>query len=83
MLEVYALRANEYDLKAADRAGLIVLAGGNHGLKRNRAMEVLSLLVGQKRALHCLRLTSEGQPAHPLYLPGTLSPMPYKVDGHD
>jgi hypothetical protein len=70
-------------LDAANRAGVIVLAWGNHGLKRGRAMEVLSLLAKRGRALHCLRVTSEGQPAHPLYLPRTLAPMPYPADGHD
>lgn len=70
-------------LEAVDRTGRVVLAWGNHRLKWGRAMEVLSLLAKRRRAPYGLRLTSEGQPAHSLNLPGTCTPMPYTVDGHD
>lgn len=68
---------------AVDRTGFIVLAWGNHGLRRGRARDVLSPLAKRRSVLYCLRLTSEGQPAHPLYLPGICTPMPYKVDDRD
>lgn len=54
----------------AARAGIVVAAWGTHGAYRGRAQHVRELLP----RLHYLRLTAEGHPAHPLYLPGTLRP---------
>ena len=44
-------------------------------LVRERADAVLELLKG--RELYCLSVTNDGSPAHPLYLPKTLKPIPY------
>ena len=55
----------------AKRASVVVAAWGNNGAYRGRDQEVRRLL----RDLHYLRLTSKGQPAHPLYLPAELTPM--------
>ena len=57
----------------AARASKIVAAWGTHGAHLGRDKQVLALLPD----LYCLRQTKQGHPAHPLYLPKTLSPIPY------
>lgn len=93
MLNLFAFRATDpKDMKAAAdpvgpendmvltalaaRAALVVAAWGNNGLHRMRGVEVCRLI----RPLHCLRLTSLGDPAHPLRLPRHLTPVPW--DGY-
>ena len=53
-------------------AGVIVAAWGVHGVHKGRASAVCKLLP----SLHCLALTKEGHPKHPLYLRKTLVPVP-------
>ncbi len=55
----------------AGRAGVVVAAWGVHGTHKNRAWAVRMMLP----QLHCLRLTKDGHPGHPLYLPKTLVPV--------
>ena len=52
----------------------VILAWGNHAGWQNRYEEVLKLI----KAPFCLRVNKSGQPAHPLYLPADLSPVPYR-----
>lgn len=89
MANLFAYRAtNPRDMKVAadpvgpdndahlcrlgQRAGVIVAAWGVNGMHKGRAAQVRKLLP----ALHCLALTKDGHPGHPLYLPGTLTPVP-------
>lgn len=55
-------------------AGVVVAAWGNHGTYRERAASVMERL----HRPHYLRLNKSGQPAHPLYLPSDLLPVPYR-----
>lgn len=59
-------------LDLAAGAGVIVAAWGANGTHQGRAAEVRKLLP----ALHCLSLTKDGHPGHPLYLRKTLTPIP-------
>lgn len=49
---------------------LVVAAWGNHGSYLNRSSAMRSLFPD----LHCIQLNRSGEPAHPLYLKGTLRP---------
>jgi hypothetical protein len=64
---------SEWLVKSANRSALVVCAWGAHGAHRDRGMEVQRFLL-PRHNLHMLRLTAQGEPAHPLYLPGKLEP---------
>lgn len=49
---------------------MVVAAWGAKGSYRNRDEEVLKLITNW----HAIKLTKEGHPQHPLYLPGDLKP---------
>lgn len=59
----------------ADHAGVVVAAWGAHGAYRERDAQVRALVP----SLHYLRLTKDGHPGHPLYLPKTLTPQPWEA----
>lgn len=61
-------------LDLAREAGVVVAAWGVHGAHRGRDQTVRFLLP----QLHVLRLTKDGHPGHPLYLPKTLTPVRWK-----
>lgn len=62
-------------LELAANAGIVVAAWGVHGTHVSRDEAVKRLLP----RLHYLLLTKAGHPGHPLYLPSSLKPMPYKT----
>jgi len=57
-------------VKAAKASAIVVCAWGNHGAFLDRSARVKALL--KKTKLHVLRVNANGEPAHPLYLPGRL-----------
>jgi hypothetical protein len=61
-------------VEAARDAKLVVCAWGNHGLHLGRSQRVVELLRREKVGLNFLRMNGQGEPAHPLYLPGNLKP---------
>ncbi|MCQ8116141.1 DUF1643 domain-containing protein [Methylomonas rosea] len=70
---------NDYWLRdATSRAGIVVAAWGVHGKLLERNMHVLNMVPG----LHYLRLTKNGHPGHPLYLPKKLTPVPFVAVEH-
>ena len=62
-------------VRAAREAAFVVCAWGNHGLHEERSVRVKQLLEGYK--LHILKLNGSGEPAHPLYLRGSLRAKPW------
>ena len=62
-------------LRAAREAEIVVCAWGNHGAHMGRSAEVRELLRRAKAQPRALRMNSNGEPAHPLYLPATLEPV--------
>lgn len=61
-----------YLLALAGDTGVIVAAWGANGTHLGRDADVCKLLP----VLHCLALTKDGHPGHPLYLRKTLTPVP-------
>lgn len=70
-------RNDEVILRIANQADLFVCAWGADGGHRGRDQQVLRLLTSID--LHCLRLTKEGHPGHPLYLPRNLEPQLWRA----
>jgi hypothetical protein len=61
------------------RGVFVICAWGSHGTHMGRGRQVLELLKSHTIATYCLRVNSDGQPAHPLYLPFKLEPAPYTL----
>ena len=61
--------------KLADASQSVIAAWGNHGEFKNRYKEVIKLIPN----LHCLKITKNGNPSHPLYLPQSLKPKIYNI----
>lgn len=64
---------NDFLIRVASEAAIIIAAWGVHGVHRNRGIEVSRMLP----AMYCLRQTKHGHPQHPLYLPSQLQPIPF------
>jgi len=69
---------NQAILRSAREAGVVVCAWGNHGSHLDRAATVVAHLRAAGVPLHALKFPGQGEPAHPLYLPATLRPVPWK-----
>ena len=67
-------------LAAAKRAELVVAAWGTHGKHLDRGNTVANLLhtTNNTPPLVALKVTAAGHPGHPLYLPASIEPKPYK-----
>ena len=57
---------------------LVIAMWGNHGTHRDAASEFVKWCGRQRINLFCLKANKTGEPAHPLYLPGNLTPKPYR-----
>jgi hypothetical protein len=57
---------------AARDSAIVVCAWGNHGAFLDRSSCVTILLKKNQIKLHALRVNANGEPAHPLYQPGSL-----------
>ena len=55
----------------------LICAWGNHGKLRGRDKAVLKLLRMAGLPALALKVSKDGHPSHPLYLPYDLEPMPY------
>lgn len=68
---------DEYIRRIGYEADLIVAAWGVHGSIMGRGRDVQTRLLGQ-RELHCLGVTGDGNPRHPLYIRGDTAPKLYR-----
>jgi hypothetical protein len=64
---------DQWLLKLAKEASLILAVWGNHAEFMARGKAVMSLLKGTE--LHCLAMNKTGHPKHPLYCSGSLKPV--------
>lgn len=71
---------------ALGRAAFVVAAWGTKGAYADRNKAVVRLLLHKSASgprgleavgLHCLSVTADGHPEHPLYVPGATSPVAY------
>jgi hypothetical protein len=67
---------NRFLMQAVERCSTVVLGWGNRGKFLNRDRQVLSLLA-DRSDVHCLGITKDGQPRHPLYVKGDTSLVPF------
>jgi len=65
---------DDYLQWAVAKSEKTVLAWGNDGLLQKRCTTIIKKIPDP----HCLRINKTGQPAHPLYLPLRLFPIPYQ-----
>ena len=65
-------------LEVTARAVLIVCGWGQWGWLYGRGEHVVRLLHLHRRPLDCLGTTKHGQPRHPLYLPRSVLPVPFR-----
>lgn len=65
---------NQAILRTARQSAIVICAWGNHGSHLDRAGTVVANLRGAGVPLHLLKMTGQGQPNHPLYLPAKLQP---------
>ena len=64
----------------AKKAGAVILAYGQPPkVLRSRSLRVAALLRDTGATLHHLRLSKDGSPSHPLYLPSNLTPIPHSL----
>jgi len=66
---------NEWLKKLARDAGLVIAAWGNDGPYLMRSQQVRELLPN----IHCLKMNTSGEPAHPLYQKADLQPVPMSI----
>ncbi len=67
---------NYYLIQAVERCSTVVVGWGTKGTLLGRDRQVMSLFAGRKD-VHCLGVTKNGQPRHPLYLKGDTSLVPF------
>lgn len=63
-------------IRAVDNSERVIAAWGTKGTILNRNIQVMRWLKGIKK-IHCLEITKDGHPKHPLYAKGNLNPMIY------
>ncbi|HWT45432.1 MAG TPA: DUF1643 domain-containing protein, partial [Vicinamibacterales bacterium] len=57
----------------------VIAAWGAHGARNGRGNQVAAMLADAGVTLHCLGVTNNGQPKHPLYLDGDTPFQAYRV----
>lgn len=71
-----AIKVHAFEALHKRAGGLFVAAWGNN-IRERDAFELRRVLRLEGVPVHVLRLTKQGQPNHPLYLPKGLQPVPW------
>lgn len=66
---------DEWIKRLAKDAGVVVAAWGNDGAYLGRSKEVMNMIPD----LMCLKINQSGEPAHPLYQPGSAKPIKMSI----
>lgn len=69
---------NQHLIEMSKESCLTVSAWGTHGNFLNRSAEVIKILDTEHNPLQILKITKQGYPSHPLYLPKNLIPSNYR-----
>lgn len=69
-------RNDEFLRAVSQGTNLVIACWGVHGSHLGRDRQVIELFKGEQ-SLHCLGLTKDGCPKHPLYLRKDLKPIPF------
>lgn len=77
----FILRAASGGMLIAASGGMLIAAWGAHPFAAKRAREVADVLHDAGVKLQALKVTKEGHPGHPLYLPGDSRPAPWGPAG--
>ncbi len=68
---------DEYLAKWAGKARFVVAAWGANGVYKERGREVMKRLIKYDFKIHCLKVTKNGQPGHPVRLKADTEAIPY------
>ena len=68
---------DRYLLEVASDSAAVICAWGVHGEYRDRGRSVLKILEMERIKYLALRLTKQGHPSHPLYLPSSANPVAF------
>lgn len=66
---------DQWLIKCASRARIVIACWGTHGSYLNRGRSVLRILP----PMSCLGITKEGYPRHPLYIRASMKPVPFTI----
>jgi hypothetical protein len=69
---------DRYLLETATKSAMVICGWGNHGVLHGRGKAVYRFLSASGISLLALRVSSGGEPWHPLYLPYNLQPTQYE-----
>jgi len=72
-----AIKVHCFEAIQKREGGLFVAAWGNN-IRKSDAVELRRMLRFQGVPVHVLKLTKQGQPNHPLYLPRSAVPFPWQ-----
>jgi len=73
-------RNDEAIAKTCAGAGMVICAWGNHPVIGDRGRDVIGIIRDNQKQPHALKMTRDGHPAHPLYLPYSSQPFPLPKD---
>lgn len=68
---------SEHFERVMPRAGVVVCAWGNHGRHLDQDETALGWMLGYRAPIVALKISKDGNPCHPLYLPSNSARLPF------